>query len=205
MLLLTVWDPKLPPMLVPSGPRCLGIRGNGNVIGWDRRLLPAAALLAWLCGCGYKIGGKADLLPAHVQTIAIPAFSNATNRYKLTESLPSALTREFLSRSRYRVVADPREADAVLEGAVVNFMSAPTIFDQATGRAAGIQVSVILSLRLLERQSGKVLYERQGLEVRQRYEVSIEQREFFDESGPALARLSQEVARQVVATVLSAF
>lgn len=162
-------------------------------------------LAASLSGCGYRFGGKADLLPASVRTIAVPAFSNATTRIKLTESLPSAITREFLSRSRYRIVADPREADAVLEGAVTNFLSAPTIFDQATGRAAGIQVSVFLTVKLVEKGSGNVLYQRQGIEVRQRYEVSIEEREFFDESGPALQRLSQEVARQVVSSVLSAF
>lgn len=163
------------------------------------------ALVAMLPACGYKVGGKADLLPAAVRTIAIPAFSNATTRYKLTEQLPSAITREFLSRTRYRIVADPREADAVLEGAVSNVMSAPTIFDQATGRAAGIQVSVFLNMRLVERETGKILYTRQGMEVRQRYEVSIEAREFFDESAPAMQRLSQEVARQVVSTILAAF
>ncbi|NWF82973.1 MAG: hypothetical protein HXY18_03995 [Bryobacteraceae bacterium] len=156
-------------------------------------------------GCGYRVGGRADLLPSTVRTIAIPAFSNATTRYKLTEQIPSALTREFISRTRYRIVADPREADAVLEGAVANFMSAPTIFDQATGRAAGIQVSVFLNVTLRDRPTGKILYQRQGMEVRQRYEVSIEEREFFDESGMALQRLSQEVARQVVSSVLSAF
>lgn len=165
----------------------------------------AAVLGMALAGCGYKVGGKADLLPSSVRTIAIPAFSNATTRYKLTEQLPSALTREFISRTRYRVIADPREADAILEGAVSNVLTAPTIFDQATGRAAGIQISVYLRVKLVERATGKVLYARDGLEVRQRYEVSIEQREFFDESSMALQRLSQEVARQVVSSVLSAF
>ncbi len=167
-------------------------------------LAPLAAILL-SGGCGYKVGGKADLLPATVRTIAIPAFGNATTRYKLTEQIPAALAREFLSRTRYRIVADPGQADAVLEGGVANIMSAPTIFDQATGRAAGIQVSVFLNVRLVDRPTGKVLYQRQGMEVRQRYEVSIEEREFFDESGMAMQRLSQEVARQVVSSVLSAF
>lgn len=156
-------------------------------------------------GCGYRVGGKADLLPAHVRTIAIPAFSNVTTRYRLTERLPSAIGREFLTRTRYRVVADPNEADAVLTGAVVNYMSAPTIFDQATGRAAGIQISVFLNLTLTERATGQVLYQRNNFEARQRYEVSIEQREYFDESDVALERLSREVARMVVSTVLEAF
>lgn len=158
-----------------------------------------------LSGCGYRVGGQADLLPEHIRTIAIPAFGNVTTRYKLTERLPGALTREFITRTRYRIVADPNDADAVLAGSVVNYMSAPTIFDQATGRAAGIQVSVFLNLTLTDRKTGNVLYQRNNFEARQRYEVSIEQREYFDESDVALDRLSREVARLAVSTVLEAF
>jgi hypothetical protein len=170
-----------------------------------RVLVPLLLAAAAFPGCGYRVGGQADLLPAHVRTIAIPAFSNVTTRYRLTERLPAALGREFITRTRYRIVADPNEADAVLTGAVVNYMSAPTIFDQATGRAAGVQVSVFLNLTLTERESGAVLYQRNNFEARQRYEVSIEQREYFDESDVALDRLSREVARLVVSSVLEAF
>jgi hypothetical protein len=166
--------------------------------------LLGAALLAW-GGCGYRVGSGADLLPKDLKAIAIPAFGNNTTRYKLTERLPNAIGREFLTRTRYRVVADPNEADAILTGTVTNYMSGPTIFDQATGRAAGIQVYVFLNLKLTDRRNGQVLYERAGLEVRERYEVSIEQQAYFDESEVALDRLSRQVARQVVATVLEAF
>ena len=159
---------------------------------------------AGLAGCGYHVGGKADLLPKDILTIAIPAFGNNTNRYKLTEKLPGAIAREFLTRTRYRIVARPEEADAVLSGTVLNVMSAPTIFDTTTGRAAGVQISVILRLSLKDR-TGKVLFERPALEIRNRYEVSIEESAYFDESSVALDRLSQEVARSVVSSVLEAF
>ena len=58
-----------------------------------------AALLA--PGCGYHVSGHADTLPKTIKTIAIPAFSNATIRYRLTERLPAAITREFIGRTRY--------------------------------------------------------------------------------------------------------
>jgi hypothetical protein len=172
---------------------------------WSRRGFGLALAGASSAACGYRAGGRADLLPAHVRTIAIPAFGNITTRYRLTERLPSAITREFLTRTRYRIVPDPNDADAILSGSVVNFMSAPTIFDQATGRAAGVQISVFLNLTLTERESGNVLYQRNNFEARQRYEVSIEQVEYFDESDVALDRLTREVARLVVSTVLEAF
>ena len=172
------------------------------------RIGPSLALTAAafaISGCGYHVGGKADLLPATIRTIAIPAFGNVTIRYKLTETLPSAIGREFIFRTRYRVVADPNEADAILTGAVTNVLSSPTIYDQKTGRAAGIQVMVFLNITLVERTSGKVLYQRRGMEVRQRYEVATSQEQYFDESAIALSRLSLDTARQVVSSILEAF
>lgn len=164
------------------------------------------ALAAPLAGaCGYRVGGKADLLPKTIHTIAIPAFGNITTRYKLSERLPAAIGREFLNRTRYQVVYDPGQGDAILTGSVSNYLSATTIFDQASGRAAGIQVSVFLNIKLTNRANGDVLYERSNFEVRQRYEVSIEQQAYFDESEAAMERLSREVARQVVSTILEAF
>jgi hypothetical protein len=168
-----------------------------------------AALLATtamaLAGCGYHTGGKADLLPKTVKTIAIPAFGNVTARYKLSERLPADLTREFISRTRYRVVADPREADAVLTGAIVNFAAYPTIFDPTSGRGTGVQTIVVLQLSLIERATGAVLFSRPGMEVRERYEISVDPRAYFDESTTALERLSRDVARTVVSAVLENF
>src|SRR5205085_5115077 len=99
------------------------------------------------CGsCGYHVSGKADLLPKTLHTIAIPAFGNATVRYRLTDRLPEALSREFISRTRYQVIPDANQADAVLRGAVINYVSYPTVFDQRTGRASGLQVSVVMQV-----------------------------------------------------------
>lgn len=168
----------------------------------------AAALALALCalaGCGYHVGGRADLLPSSLRTIAIPAFGNASPRYRLTGQLPAALTREFLTRTRYRVVADPNEADAVLYGTVRSYFSFPTLFDQRTGRASGVQVHVFLDLKLVERETGNVLFERQNYEFRGRYEIAVDQAQYFDESSTALERLSREVARQVVSSILEAF
>lgn len=167
----------------------------------------AAACVAALAlgGCGYHVGGRADLLPSTLHTIAIPAFGNASPRYRLTSRLPAAITREFLTRTRYRVVADPNEADAVLYGTVHNYFSFPTLFDQRTGRASGVQVHVFLDVKLVERTTGNVLFERQNYEFRGRYEIAVDQAQYFDESATALERLSREVARQVVSSILEAF
>lgn len=164
--------------------------------------LAALALVA--SGCGYRAGGRADLLPRNIRTIAVPAFANGSTRYKLTERLPAAITRELIRRTRYHVVPERGEADAILDGIVHTYSSYPTVSDPATGRAVAVQLMVTVELKLTDRASGGVLYHR-NLEFRQRYEISTDQVAYFEESGPALERLSQDVARTAVSAILEGF
>ena len=162
------------------------------------------ALLA-LTGCGYHVAGKADLLPKTLHTIAIPAFGNVSTRYKLNDLMPAAITREFISRTKYQIVTDASQADAVLRGVVTNFLSYPTVFDPATGRASTVQLSVFLKITLEERATGKVLFSRPSMEIKERYEISVDPKVYFDESTPAMQRLSRDVARSIVSAVLENF
>ena len=169
-----------------------------------RVLLPALCLLP-LAGCGYHVSGKADLIPKRIQTIAIPAFGNATTKYKLSENLTRSIAREFISRTRYRIVADPNQAEAILTGHVVNFFSYPTIFDPVTGRASGVQVVVVIQVTLTDHSNNAVLFTRPNFEFRERYEISVDPRAYFEESDAAFERLSHDVARAVVSAILENF
>ncbi len=165
----------------------------------------AAALSLLAPGCGYHVSGHADMLPKNIKTIAVPAFANATTRYRLTERLPAAITREFIARTRYNIVADPNQADAVLSGTVMTYAAFPTTFDPQTGRASAVQVYVHLQITRRDRKTGAVLYSRPDFEARERYEISTDPRAYLEESDPALERLSQYVARMVVSGVLENF
>jgi len=163
------------------------------------------ALAMALAGCGYHVGGKAVMVPKDIKTIAVPAFANATARQRLPRLLTADVAHELISRTRYHVVADPNQADAVLNGTLANVTAFSTIFDPATGRATGAQVVVVLSLTLTDRHTGKVIFTRPAFEVRERYEISTEPQTYFDESGTAMERVSRDVARSVVSAILEAF
>ena len=165
----------------------------------------ATALMLLAGACGYHTAGRGDLIPKTIRSIAIPAFTNATTRYRLTDQLPEAIAREFISRTRYRIVSNPEIADAVLEGTVLGYTSFPTVFDPATSRASAVEVHVTMRLNLQERATGKSLYNRPNYEVRERYQISVDPKAFFEESDSALARASQQTARQVVSSILENF
>ena len=57
----------------------------------------------------------------------------------------------------------------------------------------------------LEQPHGSVLFSRPYFEVRERYEISVDARTYFEESDVAMERLSRDVARSVVSAVLENF
>lgn len=155
-------------------------------------------------GCGYRVAGTANLLPAEIHTIAVTPWTNGSVQFKLSDRLAEAVSRELISRTRYTVIADPAKADAVLYGSVANMFSNATILDPVSGRSTGGQVIVQLQVRLMDK-NGKVLFNRPNLEFRERYEISINPGQYFDESEIARARLSRDVARSVVSAILESF
>jgi outer membrane lipopolysaccharide assembly protein LptE/RlpB len=168
------------------------------------RIASTALAIGMLTSCGYHVTGTTNLLPTTVQTIAIPAFSNITTGYKVTDLLSEAMTREFISRTKYHITADPANADATLTGAVTQISTFPTVYDPVTFRAANVEVHMNLRIRLVDK-SGKVLFDRPGMDVRERYEVSVDPKVYFDESDVAMRRLSRDVAKTIVSAILENF
>jgi len=169
------------------------------------RQLGLAGILAITVACGYHVSGHGDLLPKNIKTIAIPASANVTTHYELSRRLPEDIAREFISRTRYAVVSDPNQADAILNTAVVNYFAYPTTIDPVSGRATAAVATVILQLRLTDRATGKILFNRPNADFRQEYEISENPQQYFDESATAMARLSRDVAQNVVTAVLENF
>ncbi len=172
------------------------------------RLAALTALLACgvaLGGCGYHTAGKAVRLPTDLHTLAIPTFVNRTQTYKIEQVLTSAVVREFLSRTHYRVVNQVGDsADATLRGTVVYSQLAPVTYDSQTGRASSAVIIVNMKVTLVGRD-GKVLFENPNYIFREQYEISREITSFFEEESPAVDRMSQDFARALVSNILEAY
>jgi len=170
--------------------------------GW----LPALILsAAGAVSCGYHVGGKADLIPQSVQTIAIPAFTTVTTKYRLLDVLPAQISQEFRERTRFRIEKDPDVADAVLIGTVNNVILFPSVSDPTTGKATSIRIIVFLTVNLRDRKTGKMLFTKLNWAVREDYEEAIDPHQFFDESGAAYDRLCKDVARDLVSSIIENF
>ena len=169
------------------------------------RWIALSCLLLTATGCGYSTAGKAARIPAAVQTIAIPAFENQTQSYRLEQVITAAVVKEFVGRTRFHVLnqASP-DADATLRGTVVSAQVAPLTYDSQTGRASSALVTVNLRVSLTDK-NGKVLFQNPNYVFREQYQVSREISSFFEEESPAVERLSRDLAQTLVADVLEAY
>ncbi|MDT8069253.1 MAG: LPS assembly lipoprotein LptE [Terriglobia bacterium] len=154
--------------------------------------------------CGYHTAGKAVKIPTYVKTLAIPAFVNQTQTYRIETILTEAVVREFNTRTHYRIVSDPNGADAVLRGWVTGTQLAPLTYDSNTGRASSGLVTVNMRV-VLTAKDGRILYENSNYTYREQYQVSRELSSFFEEQGPAEQRLAKDFARTLVSNVLEMY
>ena len=154
-----------------------------------------------LCGCGYHVAGRSNALPQSIHVIAVPALENKTTSYRIEQRLTAATVHEFLAKTRYRVVSEPPNGDAVLRGKVLSLEAVPLLFDTATGRATTMLVTVKCEVTFEERDTGKVLYHTDNFLFRNQYEISTDVKSFFEEQDPALERLAQDFAARLVAAV----
>ena len=150
-------------------------------------------------GCGYRLAGK-NLNNGAGRTIAIPTFANRTTTYRVEQRLTEAVRREFIRRTRFKVV--PAEsADVVVSGEVLSFTAVPIIFNQQ-GRGSSYSILVDLNVRLTDTTTGKILFQSDRWTFRDVFELAQKPDEFVMEDTAATDRLARRFASTFVASVL---
>src|SRR5580704_14239349 len=185
-----------PPMRCPSRsvsvPRNrMSVRRARSPRRYESRIALCATLFltaAVVAGCGYTVAGTATHIPPDVHTIAVLPLVNKTTTYRIEQRMTNAVTREFLERTKYRIVSTASDVT----------------YDYTSGRATTMLVTVTMKVRLEDRDH-KVLYENDNYVFREPYEISTDVNSFFQEEGPALDRMSQDFASRLVADVLENF
>ncbi len=168
-------------------------------------LLTAFCLLFVLSACGYHAAGRGDRLPPDIKTIAVPVFANESSKFRIEQRLATAVTREFIERTKYRITPDSSQADAVLKGTVKDVRSGVVAFDLTTGRATTLQIQVTANVELVDLHTRKVVFSNPNYIFREQYQVSQATPALFEEEQPALDRLSRDLARTLVTEILENF
>jgi outer membrane lipopolysaccharide assembly protein LptE/RlpB len=164
----------------------------------------ALPILLLLSGCGYALVGTGNVLDPAFKTLYVPAFVNRTTRVELEQRVTQAVSDEFVSRGRLRLVTDPKAADIVLRGSMDSFNLAPVGFEQ--GRATQYQISITANIELLDhRHEDKVLWKNDQYRFVENYEVSLDTTGSFDQETRAITEIAQRFAQSLVANLLEGF
>jgi outer membrane lipopolysaccharide assembly protein LptE/RlpB len=158
-----------------------------------------------LPGCGYHVAGRASQLPSEWKTIAVPAFKNDTRRYRIEQRFTQAVIREFITRTKYRIIQDETAADGVLHGEVLTIETTPVVFDSTTGQVTTTLVTVHTKVLLVDNHTQKPVYQNGDMVFRDEYQISSDVQSFFEEQDPALERMSRDFAARLVSNVLEKF
>lgn len=182
-------------------------RSRSEIARSAGRALSLALLLAALAatGCGYHVAGHAANVPSEWKTVAVPAFKNDTTRYRIEQRFTQAVIREFITRTKFRVVQDEASADAVLRGEVLSIDTTPVLFDATTGQVTTMLVTVHTKVGLLDSHTQKPVYQNDDMIFRDEYQIPSDVNSFFEEQDPALERMSRDLASHLVANVLEGF
>ena len=159
------------------------------------------SILSLACGCGYHLAGK-SLNAGQGRTLAIPTFVNRTTNYRIEQTLSEAVRREFIRRTRYRVVAE-NSGDVVLTGEVLAVVAVPVIFNPA-GHATTYAILVDVNVKLVDSKTKAVIFQAPRWTFRDVFQLAPNSSEFVPEDTPALDRLAGRFASTLVASVLAA-
>jgi outer membrane lipopolysaccharide assembly protein LptE/RlpB len=192
------------------------------------QIMLAAAMSLFAAGCGYRVAGHGtDTLPKTIHVIAVPAIENKTSTFKIEQRLTAATIHEFLAKTRYKIVSDPNEGDAVLTGKVLSLEVLPLLFQSSSSttssvaQATAMIVTMKCEVTLTERDSDKVLYHTNNFIFRNEYQLATscvqtpgstcstptrnQVESFFQEGEPAADRMAQDFASRLVSAVTENF
>ena len=171
-------------------------------------LVVAAAVAA--SSCGYALAGRGSFLPQDIRVVGIPLLENRTTHQRVEQKITEKIRSEFINRGKYTIVYTTGGADAVLTGAITNInVQAVGLTDQQI--ASRYLFTVTMRVQFTDSRNSQVLWSNDALTFSQEYELptrrtgQTEGSVLLEEEGPALERLSNDLGRSVVTSILEAF
>jgi hypothetical protein len=166
-------------------------------------LVCCAALGIGLSGCGYRFVGNDVRAPGNIQSIAVGVVENKTTIVGIETIFTNALLNEFI-RTQRLAVKPPTEADAILSGAIISIKT-DAVSHLDPEQTLETRVTVGVSLRLKQRESGKILWENKRLSYYQEYTDRALPLATSENRRLAVAYIADFLAEKVYQEIFSGF
>jgi len=174
-------------------------RRAGRLLG----VVAAALLLGPVGGCGYRLAGQGSVLPQHIKAFLVVPFENRTQRPEIEQRVTEAVAVSLSQRGRYKVVSNREDADAILEGAVTDYRTAPVQFTEQL-LANRVEAIVRIQATVRDLSTDQILWSQSGLIFKEQFEVPASE-QFFDRESIALDEIARGAADALVTSILEGF
>jgi outer membrane lipopolysaccharide assembly protein LptE/RlpB len=162
-------------------------------------LTPLAAVA--LGGCGYSLRTS---LPPGIQSIHVPVLENRTQEPGIEDFITQALTQAVAQSGRVRIARNVQDADAVLEGAVVEYRLNALSFNRSAN-VTSYRLIIGLSLVFKDLKQNQILWKQDRIEERADFLVSGQVTQTLAREELAVQRAAVDVARAIVSFALEGF
>ncbi len=128
-----------------------------------KRIAPLALILA-AAACGTDVAYKPtpQLLPQHVQRLALRPIVNKTQQFGLEDKLLLRVRDEFLRDRRYPLVPEA-EAQGVVMITISRYILTAVQFD-STLAATAFKLRILVDVQFLDKSTNQILWEEKNLE-----------------------------------------
>lgn len=159
----------------------------------ERAAIAALLLVLLPAGCGYRV--KPPFNPS-VKTVYVPVFKSYRFRQDLNIQLTKMLINEINLRTPYRVVANPENADARLEG-VITFDSKNVMVEAPTNLPRHIMGNINVKVKFVDNR----LTEEDDRKIS---EANVnESASFYPELGETTTAGFQKVMEKIVRDIVN--
>jgi hypothetical protein len=128
-----------------------------------KRLIPLV-LIALAAACGTDVAYKPtpQLLPQHVQRLALRPIINKTQQFGLEDKLMLRVRDEFLRDGRYPLVPEP-ESQGIVWITVSRYILTAVQYD-ATQAATAYKLRILVDLQFVDKSTNQIIWEEKNLE-----------------------------------------
>jgi len=128
-----------------------------------KKLLPLAFLaLASACGTDVAYKPTPQILPQHVQRLALRPISNKTQQFGLEDKLMLRVRDEFLRDGRYPLVPEP-ESQGIVWITISRYILTAVQYD-STQIATAYKLRILVDVQFVDKTTNQILWEEKNLE-----------------------------------------
>lgn len=162
------------------------------------------AFLLILYGCGYHIShGENPSLPSWMEKVYVEPWTNRTNEIWLSNWITDDLRHQFLLNNTLKLVR-MEEADVVISGEVRSIKNTGLSYvryDQTIER----EVIVECAVKMIEKKSGRILWQTSNISRAQSYLVGRELMETEGLKDEAFRKVSRYMAEVIYHRITEVF